>query len=718
MLRNLKFATKIGLLPALAGISFVAILAVLLVTGRQGLQLLVDIEQGYYASLELNRQLHEDLAKVQSAFQDSASMADPEYLEDAQAARDRFIATLANGKDNPVVDIEPLLRLEERFSDYFELSTSTIGAVIDGTADMGAFSTLQSLSGTHREMLDDIETLTSRDKQDVANAISTAQSRQKYATVTLATIAVTSLLLGIAVSTLIIRTASRSVRRTVDGINALASGDLSKEFEPTSGDEMGHMVGRVTHVTKTVNSVAIEIEGLIDSVRAGRLDARGEPDKFQGAYARLITNINELIEAFVAPIEVTANYVERISRGDMPPPIEDEYQGDFNRTKENLNLLIATMNGLIHQVATMTSAAKAGDLDQRGNPEEFSGAWRDLVNGINDTLDAVTEPLQEFSRAISAMAHGNLTYTNTGRYQGVFAALQDDIRLTVTKLTEVISGIKSSGDSAASVANDLYAGNSSLRKRTDAQASSLKEASRAMIDLTVAVKENAGSAQRAKDRVSEASEKAKKGGAVVDEAVGAICAINAASDRISAIINVIDEIAFQTNLLALNAAVEAARAGEEGKGFAVVASEVRNLAGRSATAAKEIHDLIQDSVTKVEEGSMLVHKSGQTLKEIVDAVIEVDEIVAKITESSQMQASKIDSVSESVAVMDSMTKENAELADAVVKSSDLMGEEAKRLNQMTAFFVTGPGHASETEETATEGDASVEVTADVSNSAA
>ena len=530
--------------------------------------------------------------------------------------------------------------------------------------------------------------LTTRDKQDVTNAIAAVQQRHDHATMILAGIALMSLVLLIGSSVFIIRTASVSVSTTVEGINALASGDFSREFHATTDDEIGQMVNRVTHVTRTVDSVTNEIEGLIDSIRDGQLDVRGEAGKFEGAYARLIENINKLIEAFVAPIEMTASYVERISHGDIPPPIDAEYRGDFNKTKHNLNMLAHTMSDLIEQVAGMTSAAKAGDLEKRGRPEEFAGAWSDLVTGINDTLDAVTSPLQEVSQAMSAMARGDLTYKSDMRYEGEFANLQTDINLTVAKLTDVINGIKASGDATTAVANEISIGNQSLRQRTDAQASSLRDTAQAMNDMTAAVKQNASSAQKAKQRVSEASEKAKKGGAVVQKAVRAMDDVNAASVKISDIISVIDEIAFQTNLLALNAAVEAARAGDEGKGFAVVASEVRNLAGRSATAAKEINDLIQDTVGKVEEGSRLVHESGQTLNAIVDAVIDVDDIVAQISESSQMQVTNIDSVGETVAVMDSMTKKNAELADAAVQSSTLMDDEAMRLNRMTAFFMT------------------------------
>ncbi len=685
-LRNTRFAAKIALLPTAAGISFLVILAISWIAGRQGTELLQAIETGYYRSLELNQHLYEDLDAMQSAFQDAAGMADPAFMADAEELREHFTAAIAEGLRNEVVDVIPLAELESDFLEYYELAHATTEALIAGSGDFDIYGRLQTVADMHAKMLSDIQAMTNRDQRDVSEAFATAQRSQRYSTLFLIVVAGLSLILLVSASIFIIRMASQSINTTVKGIDALASGDLSQEFEATSNDEMGHMVDRVTHVTRTVNALTNEIEGLIDSVRAGELEVRGEPDKFQGTYARLIGNINELIDAFVAPIEVTARYVERISKGDLPPRIEEQYRGDFNLTKQNLNTLITAMNGLVSEVDEMTSAAKSGDLEKRGDPQQFAGVWRELVHGINDTLDAVTEPLQEFSQVMRSIAKGDLAVASRKQYQGEFADLQDNINATVAKLKEVISAIQASGDAVSSVANEISDGNQSLRLRTEDQASNLKSTSKTMENMTQVVRQNADSAQRAKDKVVEARDTARRGGDVVGRAVRAMDDINASSARIADIINVINEIAFQTNLLALNAAVEAARAGEEGKGFAVVASEVRNLAGRSATAAKEINDLIQDSVAKVEEGSRLVHESGKTLDEIVSAVADVTDIVTEISVSSQEQSVSIEEVNQAVAAMDAMTRKNAELADAAVRASDLMGEEARRLNRMTAFF--------------------------------
>jgi methyl-accepting chemotaxis protein len=212
-----------------------------------------------------------------------------------------------------------------------------------------------------------------------------------------------------------------------------------------------------------------------------------------------------------------------------------------------------------------------------------------------------------------------------------------------------------------------------------------------MEEMTSTVKQNAENAGQANQLALAAREQAEKGGAVVSQAVKAMSGINEASGKIANIISVIDEIAFQTNLLALNAAVEAARAGEQGRGFAVVATEVRNLAGRSATAAKEIKALIQDSVHKVEEGSNLVTQSGATLEQIVGAVKKVTDIVAEIAAASQEQSSGIEQVNKAVMQLDELTQQNAALVEQASAASQSMAEQSRGLNESMARYKVGEG---------------------------
>jgi methyl-accepting chemotaxis protein len=274
----------------------------------------------------------------------------------------------------------------------------------------------------------------------------------------------------------------------------------------------------------------------------------------------------------------------------------------------------------------------------------------------------------------------------TQDYEGVFGKVKTDVNATIQRLQETVGQIRESSDVIASTAGEVVTGNENLSSRTEQQASSLQETASSMEELTGIVRNNADNAQQANRMAGETRMLADKSGTVVQDAVQAMEAINGSSIKIAEIIGVIDEIAFQTNLLALNASVEAARAGEQGRGFAVVATEVRNLAQRSATAAKEIKELIQDSVGKVQMGSKLVVESGNTLEEIVGSVKKVGDIIADIAAASAEQSSGIDQVNKAVMQMDQMTQQNAALAEQASAASVSMREQAQEMSRQIAFF--------------------------------
>jgi methyl-accepting chemotaxis protein len=253
-------------------------------------------------------------------------------------------------------------------------------------------------------------------------------------------------------------------------------------------------------------------------------------------------------------------------------------------------------------------------------------------------------------------------------------------------LVRIVGEVRNGTDTIASASSQIAAGNLDLSGRTEQQASSLEETAASMEQLTATVKQNADNARQANQLAVTASGVALKGGSVVAEVVGTMGAINASSRKIVDIIGVIDGIAFQTNILALNAAVEAARAGEQGRGFAVVAAEVRNLAQRSAAAAKEIKTLIGDSVDKVEEGSKQVAQAGKTMDEIVDSVKRVTDIMAEITAASQEQSSGIEQVNQAITQMDQVTQQNAALVEEAAAAAASLQEQANNLSQAVSVF--------------------------------
>jgi methyl-accepting chemotaxis protein len=299
--------------------------------------------------------------------------------------------------------------------------------------------------------------------------------------------------------------------------------------------------------------------------------------------------------------------------------------------------------------------------------------WTDRSAGVR------TET--EVENAITAVIAGDLkSRVEVSGHSGFHDSLAVKINELIESFALVVGNVKTAAGELARGVQEISQGNEDLSTRTESQASSLEETASSMEEMTASVRQNADNSGQANQLAAAARDQADKGGAVVARAVKAMGEINQSSKKIADIIGVIDEIAFQTNLLALNAAVEAARAGEQGRGFAVVASEVRNLAGRSATAAKEIKDLIRDSLQKVDEGSTLVSQSGQTLDQIVGAVKKVSDIIAEIAASSHEQSSGIEQVNKAVMQLDEMTQQNAALVEQATAASKSMADQARALS--------------------------------------
>ena len=340
------------------------------------------------------------------------------------------------------------------------------------------------------------------------------------------------------------------------------------------------------------------------------------------------------------------------------------------------------------EMSAIVSSALRGDLGQRIKLENKSGFFEELSRGVNDLVSYSERVIGDVLRVLGALANGNLTETIQAEYEGAFGQLKNDANTTVEKLTAVVDQIQLASRLVNSGADEIAAGNATLNQRTEQQAEKLSVTASNMEEMTTTVKQNAQNVSEADLEVISLLERAEHGGGVVRKAIVAMEEINNSSQKISDIIGVIDEITFQTNLLSLNAAVEAARAGEQGRGFAVVASEVRKLAGRSATAAREIKELIKDSSSKVKDGFQLVNKSGDTLEEIVSGVKRISEIVTELAAASRQQSIGLDYVNSTISEIDGLTQQNATLVEKAAQASESLGEQASALEELVDFFVT------------------------------
>jgi methyl-accepting chemotaxis protein len=486
---------------------------------------------------------------------------------------------------------------------------------------------------------------------------------------------------GLALAWMVSRSLTKPLNRAVEVFGSISTGNYDSQIDTDSTDEAGQvlraldeMQGKLRTQIETERAIAAENTRIRQALDKASTSVVLADEKHQIIY------VNDIAQA-----SFTRNAQE--IRSTLPNFDATRLRGS---SLESLSPDPTTQRRLLDNLASADVQERVlGDFTFRTVTNPVIGERGERLGTVMEWAQRTQEVRveKELQSMLSAINAGNLgKRIDLAGKNGFFEAMSRGINQLADNITATVSMVKSAAAEIHRGAEEISAGNSNLSLRTEEQAASLEETASSMEEMTTTVKQNADNAGQANQLALAARDQAEQGGMVVGKAVQAMSGINDSARKIADIISVIDEIAFQTNLLALNAAVEAARAGEQGRGFAVVASEVRNLAGRSATAAKEIKDLIQDSVKKVSDGSLLVTQSGQTLEQIVISVKKVSDIVAEIAAASREQSLGIEQVSRAVMQMDELTQQNAALVEQATAASKGMTTEAGGLNEMMAGY--------------------------------
>lgn len=528
-----------------------------------------------------------------------------------------------------------------------------------------------------------------------------------------------------------------NIREQADVMKKIADGNLDVEVHERSENDV--LSKSMKHVVVILQKLIAEVGMLTKAAMDGQLNTRGDAANYNGGYRDIVNGMNKTLDAVVKPLNVAAEYVERISKGDIPSEITDTYHGDFNEIKNNLNTCIRAIKALISDVNTLAQAAVEGQLSIRAEASRHTGDFYMIVQGVNATLDAVIQPINEASTVLQQMAQGNLKVMVAGNYKGDHAAIKealnstilslrgyveeisqvltemaesnlnvgitreylgdfgqikDSLNLIISSFNDVLIEINNAADQVSTGARSVSDSSQELSQGASEQASTVEQITASMTEIAAQTKQNALNANQANVLAILAKTNAVEGNDQMKSMLNAMKEINESSGNISKIIKVIDEIAFQTNILALNAAVEAARAGQHGKGFAVVAEEVRNLAARSANAAKETTVMIEGSIKKVEDGTKIANETAEALNKIVEDIAKAATLVGDIAAASNEQATGITQVNQGIAQVSQVTQTNSATAEQSASASEELASQADLLKSMIKRFSLKNGNVS------------------------
>jgi methyl-accepting chemotaxis protein len=469
----------------------------------------------------------------------------------------------------------------------------------------------------------------------------------------------------------------------------------------------------VNNVAVVLQTLQKELARLIEASKDGQLSERGKPENFQGVYAEIVRGVNTMLDAILLPIGEGNRILAQISSGKINELIAQTYKGDHEKMKLAVNKVAVVLQGLQKELARLTEASKGGKLTERGDQDQFEGAYSGIVSGVNAILDAVITPLNVAANYVDRISKGDLPPQITDTYHGEFNTIKNNLNTLISAMDEVtraaeeiaqgnltvsirersaqdklmqaltamvggltrtVTDIRTIAGEVASASQSISAASVQVSNGASAQAASAEEASSSMEEMGSNIKQNADNAQQTDKIATKSAKDAQESGKSVVEAV-------AAMKEIASKISIIEEIARQTNLLALNAAIEAARAGEHGKGFAVVAAEVRKLAERSQKAAGEINQLSGTTV-KVSE------RAGEMLNKLVPDIQKTAELVQEITAASKEQDAGSEQINKALQQLEKVIQQNASAAEEMASTTEELTGQSDQLVSALGFFRT------------------------------
>lgn len=519
-----------------------------------------------------------------------------------------------------------------------------------------------------------------------------------------------------------------------DYIGKLANGEKIEEINNNFKGYYYIFINNIIEVKSALQALLNETDKLSEAGTNGELSVRGDLTKLKGEYKEIVKGINNTLDAVINPINEAERVLSKMSINDFSIKMSEDYKGMYKEISYSVNGVLSrllaieslfnklskgditslpeyekigkrsendkiipasiemmkSIKNLIDESNMISGSAANGDLSVRGDAGKFEGGYLEVITGLNATMEAISIPLQNAKKTIDELAEGNLNKYMDGNYKGEYAKIKDSLNRTIKAFNRIIRDINSTAEQVANGSTQVSYGSQVLSDGSFRQSSSIEELNSSITNIAKETKENAESAVQASKLSLTAKEKADQGNLQMNEMLSSMEDIKRSSADIAKVINVIDDIASQINMLAINASIEAARAGEYGKGFAVVAEEVKNLAARSAKAAKETSEQIESSIVKVNAGTEIAYETSEFLKQIVEKAASASCLVEQISMASNRQAEAIMEINKGIEEVSSVIQTNSATAEQSASASEELSGQAQSLKNMVKNFKLNP----------------------------